>query len=73
MLINAVAYQEEEEEEPVEPLRMEHFYFALILWLGGMVLSTVSFMAEIIIKALSEEEGLNVEIILNLSFSISLD
>ena len=75
MLINEVRFieEEEEDEEELEVLRMEHFYFPLILWLGGMVLSTVSFMAEIIIKALSEEEGLNVEIILNLSFSIELE
>ena len=42
--------KEYEYEEPVEPLRMEHFYFALILWLGGLVLSVVSFIAEIIMK-----------------------
>ena len=42
--------KEYEYEEPVEPLRMEYFYLALILWLGGLVLSVVSFIAEIIMK-----------------------
>ena len=43
-------FAEEEEEEPLEPLRMEHFYFPLLLWTAGMVFSTLSFIAEIIIK-----------------------
>ena len=47
---NAVPYVVEEEEEPVEPLRLEHFYLPLLLWLGGLALSIVSFIAEIVIK-----------------------
>ena len=50
MLINEVQFEPEMEEEPLEPLKMEHFYFPLIFWLGGMLLSVVSFIAEIIIK-----------------------
>ena len=57
--MNEVPYQlEEEEEEPLEPLRLEHFYFPLGLWLGGLVLSTVSFIAEIIIKRLQRNDQL---------------
>ena len=43
-------FKEEEEEEPLEPLRMEHFYFPLILLTVGLVLSALCFIAEIIIK-----------------------
>ena len=57
--MNEVPYQlEEEEEEPLEPLRLEHFYLPLGLWLGGLVLSSVSFIAEIIIKRLQRNDQL---------------
>ena len=50
--MNEVPFQleEEDDEEPLEPLRMEHFYLPLVLLMGGLVLSTVSFIVEIIIK-----------------------
>ena len=48
--MNEAPFEEEEEEEPLEPLRLEHFYFPLILLLGGLVLSTAFFIAEIIVK-----------------------
>ena len=43
------------DEEELEPLRMEHFYFPLILLVGGLVLSFVSFIAEI--KVYTEERN----------------
>ena len=43
-------FEQEEEEEPLEPLRMEHFYFPLLLWTVGLGLSALTFIAEIIIK-----------------------
>ena len=43
-------FEQEEEEEPLGPLKMEHFYFPLLLWAVGLGLSTLSFTAEIIIK-----------------------
>ena len=46
------------DEEELEPLRMEHFYFPLILLVGGLVLSSVSFIAEIIIKRLQRNDQL---------------
>ena len=59
MLINEVPFeQEEEEEEPLEPLRLEHFYLPLLLWLGGMILSTVSFILEIFIKCIQRNDQL---------------
>ena len=56
--MNEVPFQQEEEdeEESLEPLRMEHFYLPLVLLIGGLVLSTVSFILEIIIKRMSESE-----------------
>ena len=50
MLIKEVQFKEEEEEEKVEPLTMEHFYLAVIFLFVGLLLSTVTFIAEIIIK-----------------------
>ena len=43
-------FNEEEEEEPLEPLRMEHFYFPLLLLTVGLGLSALTFIAEIIFK-----------------------
>ena len=53
-----VPFKVEEEEEPLEPLRMEHFYLPLVLLMGGLVLSTVSFMVEIFIKRLQRNDDL---------------
>ena len=58
MLINEVPFPVEEEEEPLEPLRMEHFYLPLVLLMGGLVLSTVSFIVEIIIKLRQRNDDL---------------
>ena len=51
-----VPFNVEEEEEPLEPLTMEHFWFPLGLWVGGLVLSTISFLLEIIIKRLQRND-----------------
>ena len=54
--MNEVPYQlEEEEEEPLEPLRIEHVYLPLGLLVAGLVLSTFSFIVEIIIKRIREK------------------
>ena len=50
MSVKETPFEQEEEEEPLEPLRMEHFYFPLLLWTVGLGLSALSFMAEIINK-----------------------
>ena len=50
MLILEVPFEEEEEEEPLEPLRIEHFILPLIILAVGLILSTVSFILEIIIN-----------------------
>ena len=51
-----VPFNLEEEEVPLEPLTLEHFWFPLVLLVGGLVLSTISFILEIIIKRMSESE-----------------
>ena len=58
MLINEVPFKEEEEEEKIEPLTMEHFYFPLIFLVVGLLLSTITFIAEIIIKRCQRNEQL---------------
>ena len=55
LLINEAQPNEEEEAASLEPLHMVHFYFPLILWGAGLVLSSVSFIAEIIIKRLQKK------------------
>ena len=47
---NVVPYIVEEEEEPIEPLRMEHFIFPLIILSVGLILSTLTFILEIVVK-----------------------
>ena len=44
-----VLFKVEKEEDGPEPLRMEHFYFPLGLWLTGLLLSAFFLLAEIII------------------------
>ena len=49
MTVIEVGFKEEKEDDDPEPLRMEHFYFPLGLWLGGLILSAIFLLAEIII------------------------
>ena len=51
-----VPFKVEEEDAEPEPLRMEHFYFPLGLWLVGILLSVFSFLAEIIIHRLGKSK-----------------
>ena len=44
-----VLFKAEKEDDEPEPLRMEHFYFPLGLWLAGLLISTIFLLAEIII------------------------
>ena len=45
-----VPFKVEEEEEPLEPLTMEHFILPLVILAVGLVLSGITFILEIIIK-----------------------
>ena len=49
MTVNEVGFKEEKEDDDPEPLRMEHFYFPLGLWLAGLILSAIFLLTEIII------------------------
>ena len=44
-----VGFKEEKEDDGNEPLRMEHFYFPLGLWLVGLILSAIFLLTEIIL------------------------
>ena len=55
-MVTEVPFNKPEEEEPLEKLRMEHFYLALIILGVGLFLSACIFMAEIIIKLLGQRE-----------------
>ena len=50
MVMIEVPFNVEEEEEPLEPLTMEHFILPLVIFAVGLVLSGVTFILEIIIK-----------------------
>ena len=51
-----VPFKAEEENAEPEPLKMEHFYFPLGMWLVGILLSVFSFLAEIIIHRLGKSK-----------------
>ena len=51
-----VVFTEEEPDDEPEPLRMEHFYFPLGLWLVGILLSVFCLLAEIIIHRLGKSK-----------------
>ena len=55
-MVTVVPFNRPEEEEPLEPLRMEHFYLALMILGVGLFLSALVFIAEIIIKRLGQRE-----------------
>ena len=46
---NEVGLKEEKEDDEPEALRMEHFYFPLGLWLGGLILSAIFLLIEIML------------------------
>ena len=57
MSITEVDFKVEKEEDDPEPLRMEHFYFPLGLWLVGMLLSVFCLLTEIIIHRLRKSKA----------------
>ena len=56
MTIAEVPFKAEEEDDQPEPLRMEHFYFPLGLWLVGILLSVLCLLAELIIHRLRKSK-----------------
>ena len=55
-MVTEVPFNKPEEEEPLEPLRMEHFYLALMILGVGLFLSALVFIAEIIIIRLGQRK-----------------
>ena len=53
-----VHFKAEEEDDDPEPLRMEHFFFPLGLWLVGLILSAIFLLAEIIIHRLRKSQSI---------------
>ena len=49
MTVVQVDFKVEKELNEPEPLRMEHFYFPLGLWLGGLILSAIFLLTEIML------------------------
>ena len=49
MTVIEVGFKEEVEVDEAEPLRMEHFYFPLGLWLVGLILSAIFLLTEIML------------------------
>ena len=45
-----IPFKVEAPDDKPEPLRLEHFYFPLGLWLAGVVVSLLCLLAEIINK-----------------------
>ena len=43
-----VPFENEKEDEKAEALRMEHFYLPLGMWMVGIVISLLFFIAEVI-------------------------
>ena len=55
-MVTEVPFNRPDEEEPLEPLRLEHFYLALMILGVGLFLSALVFIAEIIIKRRGQRE-----------------
>ena len=51
-----VSFKEYKEKAKLEPLRMEHFYFPLGLWLVGTLLSVFCLLAEVTIHRLRKSK-----------------
>ena len=49
LVVIEVPFKNEKIDDDPKPLRMEHFYFPLGLWLAGLLISTIFLLAEIII------------------------
>ena len=56
MTVIEVHFKAEEEDDEPEPLRMEHFYFPLGMWVVGILLSVLCFIAELIIHRLRKSK-----------------
>ena len=60
MVAIAVGFEVEPPDDKPEPLEMEHFYFPLGLWLAGLVISVICFLAEIILNYIRKRSNRDV-------------
>ena len=56
MTAHEVGFKEEKEDDEPKPLIMEDFHFPLSLLLAGLILSTIFFLAEIIIDRIRKSQ-----------------
>ena len=56
MSIIEVPFKAEKEDDDPEPLKMKHFYFPLGVLLGGLILSAIFLLAEIISHRLGKSK-----------------
>ena len=56
MTVIEVGFEQEEEDDKPKPLKMKHFYFPLGVLLGGLILSAIFLLAEIIIHRLRKSK-----------------
>ena len=56
MTVIEVPFNEEVEDGEPKPLRMEHFYFPLGMWVVGILLSVFCLLAELIIHRLRKSK-----------------
>ena len=56
MTVIEVGFEQEKEDDEPEPLKMIHFYFPLGVLLGGLILSAIFLLAEIIIHRLGKSK-----------------
>ena len=52
MAVIEVGFEQEKEDDEPKPLEMKHFYFPLGVLLGGLILSAIFLLTEIIIHRL---------------------
>ena len=52
MTVIEVGFEQEKEDDEPKPLEMKHFYFPLGVLLGGLILSAIFLLTEIIIHRL---------------------
>ena len=52
LTVTEVHFKQEEEDNEPEPLKMKHFYFPLGVLLGGLILSAIFLLIEIMIHRL---------------------
>ena len=60
-MLKDLPFSEENEAESREALRMEHFYFPLLLWTVGLGLSALTFIADIIIICIAQRGQTDME------------